>query len=215
MQFGGISLEINYGKTDYNITYFLDNNVPTSTQDWQDALEFAKSHSGQREDEGALNSLLRVLESGYNASKAALNLDSKGINYTWLKSTPLPYKILSVGNDSLSSIMQTLEPIIKKEFDEGRISEQQWANVYLGALQLAMQQAYSIAERENAMEFQNAQVTEMQQSVMDNRLIKSAEQLSNIVGMGLGGSQVIPTNLYTHIFNIIGTLLSGGTARGD
>ena len=51
--------------------------------------------------------------------------------------------IIEEGNKNLQSIMKTIQPIVREEFDNNRITESLYANVYLGALQTSMQFAYS------------------------------------------------------------------------
>ena len=61
------------------------------------------------------------------------------------------------------------------------------------------------------MKFQLSQINEMQQATKDNRLIKSGEFYSNIIGMALSNNTAVSENLYEGYFNTINTLLSGGS----
>lgn len=119
--------------------------------------------------------------------------------------------IIEEGNKNLQSIMKTIQPIVREEFDNNRITESLYANVYLGALQTAMQFAYSATQAEQSMKFQLSQINEMQQATKDNRLIKSGEFYSNIIGMALSNNTAVSENLYEGYFNTINTLLSGGS----
>lgn len=119
--------------------------------------------------------------------------------------------IIEEGNKNLQSIMRTIQPIVREEFDNNRITESLYANVYLGALQTAMQFAYSATQAEQSMKFQLSQINEMQQATKDNRLIKSGEFYSNIIGMALSNNTAVSENLYEGYFNTINTLLSGGS----
>ena len=119
--------------------------------------------------------------------------------------------IIEEGNKNLQSIMRTIQPIVREEFDNNRITESLYANVYLGALPTSMQFAYSATQTEQSMKFQLSQINEMQQATKDNRLIKSGEFYSNIIGMALSNNTAVSENLYEGYFNTINTLLSGGS----
>ena len=111
------------------------------------------------------------------------------------------------GNESLKSIMETIKPIVKEEYAENRLNEALYSQVYLGALQIAMQFAYTASQNEQQMRFQQTQMNEMVQSVKDNRLIKAGEFYSNMIGMGLSNNTTIPQNLYSGYFAITRSLL--------
>ena len=111
------------------------------------------------------------------------------------------------GNESLKTIMATIKPIIVEEYKNNRITEAMYSQVYLGALQIAMQFAYTASQNEQQMRFQQTQMNEMVQSVKDNRLIKAGEFYSNMIGMGLSNNTTIPQNLYSGYFAITRSLL--------
>ena len=111
------------------------------------------------------------------------------------------------GNESLKTIMATIKPIIVEEYKNNRITEAMYSQVYLGALQIAMQFAYTASQNEQQMRFQQTQMNEMVQSVKDNRLIKAGEFYSNMLGMGLRPNTTIPQNLYSGYFAITRSLL--------
>ena len=111
------------------------------------------------------------------------------------------------GNESLKTIMATIKPIIVEEYEKNRITEAMYSQVYLGALQIAMQFAYTASQNEQQMRFQQTQMQEMTQSVKDNRLIKAGEFYSNMIGMGLSNNTTIPQNLYSGYFSITRALL--------
>lgn len=114
---------------------------------------------------------------------------------------------ISRGNESLKTIMATIKPIIVEEYEKNRITEAMYSQVYLGALQIAMQFAYTASQNEQQMRFQQTQMQEMTQSVKDNRLIKAGEFYSNMIGMGLSNNTTIPQNLYSGYFSITRALL--------
>ena len=114
---------------------------------------------------------------------------------------------ISRGNESLKTIMATIKPIIVEEYEKNRITEAMYSQVYLGALQIAMQFAYTASQNEQQMRFQQTQMQEMTQSVKDNRLIKAGEFYSNMIGMGLSNNTTIPQNLYSGYFSITKALL--------
>ena len=114
---------------------------------------------------------------------------------------------ISRGNESLKTIMATIKPIIVEEYEKNRITEAMYSQVYLGALQIAMQFAYTASQNEQQMRFQQTQMNEMAQSVKDNRLIKAGEFYSNMIGMGLSNNTTIPQNLYSGYFSITKALL--------
>ena len=114
---------------------------------------------------------------------------------------------ISRGNESLKTIMATIKPIIVEEYEKNRITEAMYSQVYLGALQIAMQFAYTASQNEQQMRFQQTQMNEMVQSVKDNRLIKAGEFYSNMIGMGLSNNTSIPQNLYSGYFAITRSLL--------
>ena len=103
------------------------------------------------------------------------------------------------GNESLKTIVD--------EYKNNRITEAMYSQVYLGALQIAMQFAYTASQNEQQMRFQQTQMNEMVQSVKDNRLIKAGEFYSNMIGMGLSNNTTIPQNLYSGYFAITRSLL--------
>ena len=111
------------------------------------------------------------------------------------------------GNESLKTIMATIKPIVVEEYKNNRITEAMYSQVYLGALQIAMQFAYTASQNEQQMRFQQTQMNEMVQSVKDNRLIKAGEFYSNMIGMGLSNNTTIPQNLYSGYFAITRSLL--------
>lgn len=114
---------------------------------------------------------------------------------------------ISRGNESLKTIMATIKPIIVEEYEKNRITEAMYSQVYLGALQIAMQFAYTASQNEQQMRFQQTQMQEMTQSVKDNRLMKAGEFYSNMIGMGLSNNTTIPQNLYSGYFSITRALL--------
>ena len=112
------------------------------------------------------------------------------------------------GNESVKSIMGTLQPIIKKEYEENRITEAMYSQVYLGILQVAMQFAYTASQNEQQMKFQQQQMQEMEQSVKDNRLIKAGEFYSNMIGMALSANAKVDSSLYSGFYGIANKLQS-------
>lgn len=167
-------------------------------------------------------------------------------------------KIVREGNPNFTSIMATLEPILKDQFDKKRLNDNTFINAFVSALQMAMQQAYTSRERERAldiqeqvenrrldiedqtknkqldqdydialkelalkekqvdaevelkkaeMELKKAQIEQINQSIIDNRFIKSLEILSGIIGMALGANMDVPKGLWESVFDIVNTLL--------
>ena len=167
-------------------------------------------------------------------------------------------KIIREGNPNFTSIMATLEPILKDQFDKKRLNDHTFINAFVSALQMAMQQAYTSRERERAldiqeqvenrrldiesqtknkqldqdydialkelalkekqvdaevelkkaeMELKRAQIEQINQSIIDNRFIKSLEILSGIIGMALGANMNVPKGLWESVFDIVNTLL--------
>ena len=133
-------------------------------------------------------------------AEEALNIITEDINL-------VIENCISRGNESLKTIMATIKPIIVEEYEKNRITEAMYSQVYLGALQIAMQFAYTASQNEQQMRFQQTQMQEMTQSVKDNRLIKAGEFYSNMIGMGLSNNTTIPQNLYSGYFSITRALL--------
>ena len=133
-------------------------------------------------------------------AEEALNIITEDINL-------VIENCISRGNESLKTIMATIKPIIVEEYEKNRITEAMYSQVYLGALQIAMQFAYTASQNEQQMRFQQTQMQEMTQSVKDNRLIKAGEFYSNMIGMGLSNNTTIPQNLYSGYFSITKALL--------
>ena len=166
--------------------------------------------------------------------------------------------IIREGNPNFTSIMATLEPILKDQFDKKRLNDHTFINAFVSALQMAMQQAYTSRERERALDIQEqvenrrldiesqtknkqldqdydialkelalkekqvdaevelkkaeielkrAQIKQIDQSIIDNRFIKSLEILSGIIGMALGANMNVPKGLWESVFDIVNTLL--------
>lgn len=116
--------------------------------------------------------------------------------------------VIERGNESVVSIMKAIKPILLEEHEGMRLTEAFYSQVYLGALQIAMQFAYTASQNEQQMKFQQSQMDEMAQSVKDNRLIKAGEFYSNMIGMGLSNKAQIPQNLYSGYFSIVKKLES-------
>jgi len=131
--------------------------------------------------------------------------------------------------DTFRETMEIVEKSIDSKADKG-ITNKEYANVYLGAIQYAMATAAQLAKDEAESRFKaekmlaldqrikteqikqlqaetyfkNIQAEQIIQSVYDNRQIKIIDSLSDMVGMILnGGTQSVPTSLLDSLVAVV------------
>lgn len=143
--------------------------------------------------------------------------------------------IIEKGNSALPSMMSIIAPLVRREFEEGRITDSDYASVYFSLMQEAMNIAYGAGVQEKQIELDDeelkmkqyqlktlmpaqlrdieadialkgSQKAQIEKSVIDNRKIKSLDSLGQTIGMALGANIKVPQNLYAGYFGLINSL---------
>lgn len=120
------------------------------------------------------------------------------------------HELLNDFDDNFNKIFET----IKNKTDQAKdFTPQQQTQVLLGCIQIAVEKASSveliaaqIAAANSDKALKEAQKTNLNASVKDNRLIKIIDSLSNLVGMALNADNAAPTPFVNEITACINEL---------
>lgn len=132
--------------------------------------------------------------------------------------------------DTFRELMAVAETKVLEQYNSGRITGKEYAQVYLGTIQYAMSMSAQLAKdaaeiqykidntlaldkqikQEQILQlqaetlFKKTQKAQIEQSVYDNRQLKIMDSLADMTGMILnGGTQAVPTGLATELTNAI------------
>ena len=137
--------------------------------------------------------------------------------------------------DTFRELMSAAQTFCLAEKDEGRVTNKEYAMLYLQTLQTCIATAAQLARDAAEQDYKvthllaldkkikeqqvkqlkvevalkTTQKNQIEQSVYDNRLIKIAGDLADMTGMILnGGTQAVPVGLATSLTNAIATLMA-------
>lgn len=98
-------------------------------------------------------------------------------------------RIVELGNANIAKIMAAVQPIVRREFEEGRITDDAYATVYLGALQSVIEVAYTAPANEERLKL-DAEMMDAQIEGEDaNTALKRAQEISVLSETGIKEEQ--------------------------